>query len=72
MTYTMEEQLAAHDGVKAEIKAHQQTTSPFFKEATMAKTILFVEDSASVRQVMNTTLTREGYDVILACDGQDA
>jgi two-component system chemotaxis response regulator CheY len=38
----------------------------------MAKTILFVEDSASVRQVMNTTLTREGYDVILASDGQDA
>ncbi len=38
----------------------------------MAKTILFVEDSASVRQVMNSTLTREGYDVILACDGQDA
>ncbi len=38
----------------------------------MAKTILFVEDSASVRQVMNSTLTREGYDVILACDGRDA
>jgi len=38
----------------------------------MAKTILFVEDSLSVRQVMNTTLTREGYEVILACDGQDA
>lgn len=38
----------------------------------MAKTILFVEDSASVRQVMNSTLTREGYDVIIACDGQDA
>jgi two-component system chemotaxis response regulator CheY len=38
----------------------------------MAKTILFVEDSASVRQVMNSTLTREGYDVILACDGHDA
>lgn len=38
----------------------------------MAKTILFVEDSASVRQVMNSTLTREGYEVILACDGQDA
>jgi len=38
----------------------------------MAKTILFVEDSASVRQVMNSTLTREGYVVILACDGQDA
>ena len=38
----------------------------------MAKTILFVEDSASVRQVMTSTLTREGYDVIVACDGQDA
>jgi two-component system chemotaxis response regulator CheY len=38
----------------------------------MAKTILFVEDSASVRQVMQSTLTREGYDVILACDGRDA
>jgi two-component system chemotaxis response regulator CheY len=38
----------------------------------MAKTILFVEDSNSVRTVMNSTLTREGYDVIVACDGQDA
>ncbi|MDD5227587.1 MAG: response regulator [Methylococcales bacterium] len=38
----------------------------------MAKTILFVEDSASVRQVMKTALTREGYDVILAVDGRDA
>lgn len=38
----------------------------------MAKTILFVEDSASVRQVMKTALTREGYEVILAVDGQDA
>jgi two-component system chemotaxis response regulator CheY len=38
----------------------------------MAKTILFVEDSASVRQVMTSTLSREGYDVIVACDGQDA
>lgn len=38
----------------------------------MAKTILFVDDSASVRQVMKTTLTREGYDVITAEDGKDA
>ncbi|MBL6985766.1 MAG: response regulator [Methylobacter sp.] len=38
----------------------------------MAKIILFVEDSASVRQVMSSTLTREGYQVILAIDGQDA
>ncbi|MDD2864922.1 MAG: response regulator [Methylococcales bacterium] len=38
----------------------------------MAKTILFVDDSASVRQVMTTTLKREGYDVITAEDGKDA
>ncbi len=38
----------------------------------MTKTILFVEDSNSVRTVMGSTLTREGYDVIPACDGQDA
>lgn len=38
----------------------------------MAKTILFVDDSASVRQVMKTALTREGYDVITAEDGKDA
>ncbi len=38
----------------------------------MAKTILFVEDSASVRQVMKTALAREGYEVVLAVDGQDA
>ncbi|HEY8036716.1 MAG TPA: response regulator [Methylobacter sp.] len=38
----------------------------------MAKTILFVEDSTSVRTVMKSTLTREGYEVIAACDGQDA
>jgi two-component system chemotaxis response regulator CheY len=38
----------------------------------MAKTILFVDDSVSVRQVMTSTLTREGYEVIVACDGQDA
>ena len=38
----------------------------------MTKTILFVEDSNSVRTVMKSALTREGYDVIVACDGQDA
>jgi two-component system chemotaxis response regulator CheY len=56
-------------------KPKSKSTNPtlhFSKEPNMAKTILFVEDSASVRQVMNTTLTREGYDVILASDGQDA
>jgi len=70
MTY-MEEQLAAHQDAKTEITTDQANIT-FFKEFTMAKTILFVEDSASVRQVMTSTLSREGYDVIVACDGRDA
>lgn len=38
----------------------------------MAKTVMVVDDSASIRQVMNLTLKKAGYDVIEACDGLDA
>lgn len=38
----------------------------------MSKTILIVDDSASLRQVVNLTLTGAGYTVIEACDGKDA
>lgn len=38
----------------------------------MAKTVLIVDDSGSIRQVVSLTLKGAGYDVIDACDGQDA
>lgn len=38
----------------------------------MSKTVMIVDDSASLRQVVNITLQGAGYDVIEACDGKDA
>lgn len=38
----------------------------------MAKTILIVDDSASLRNVVKIALTRTGYQVIEGCDGKDA
>jgi len=38
----------------------------------MTKTIMTVDDSASVRQMVSFTLKNAGYDVVEAVDGKDA
>lgn len=38
----------------------------------MSKTILAVDDSKSIRQMVSMTLTKEGYTVIEAGDGKEA
>lgn len=38
----------------------------------MKKTILIVDDSSSLRQVVALALGRAGYDVLEGCDGEDA
>ena len=38
----------------------------------MSKTILVVDDSASIRQVARMTLAGQGYEVLDACDGLEA
>ena len=38
----------------------------------MGKTIMTVDDSASIRQMVGFTLKGAGYDVVEAVDGRDA
>jgi two-component system chemotaxis response regulator CheY len=56
--------------VKPASPAASLSCSDFYEEK-MAKTILAVDDSASIRQMVSFTLKSAGYDVVEAVDGQD-
>jgi len=47
--------------------ASSATTAPAAKE-----TILVVDDEASIRRILETRLSMIGYQVVTACDGQEA
>lgn len=38
----------------------------------MSKTVMIVDDAASIRQVVSIALKGAGYEVLDACDGRDA
>ncbi len=38
----------------------------------MAKIIMVIDDASSIRQVVSHVLKTEGYEIIEACDGDDA
>ncbi|HTY39054.1 MAG TPA: response regulator [Bacteroidota bacterium] len=38
----------------------------------MSKTVLVVDDSATVRKFVSVSLEMQGFDVTVACDGMDA
>jgi two-component system, chemotaxis family, chemotaxis protein CheY len=48
-----------------------QTSNEIMAGATMAKKILAVDDSGSLRQMVVFSLEAAGYQVVVAVDGQD-
>lgn len=50
----------------------KKAKSRSFKGSGMAKTIMIVDDSASLRTVVGIALKGAGYDVLEGCDGKDA
>lgn len=69
--YRFAPELAIHDAASAQVVA-ELGESPLPLTASGAKRILVVDDSESVRKMMEVRLTKEGYDVDFATTGEEA
>ncbi|MFZ9975128.1 MAG: response regulator, partial [Vulcanococcus sp.] len=47
-------------------------TTPSSSASSAKETILVVDDEASIRRILETRLSMIGYQVVTACDGQEA
>ena len=72
-SYTTHEQRVLHSSDQAESGDKQNNITFLIRGMfQMAKTILIVDDSASLRQVVRMTLAGAGYEVLEAANGQEA
>jgi two-component system, chemotaxis family, chemotaxis protein CheY len=61
-----------YDGVRAKADERDSGGQEIAGGITMGKTVLIVDDSASMRQLVTFALKGAGYDVIAAVNGKDA
>jgi two-component system, chemotaxis family, chemotaxis protein CheY len=64
----------AKDINRKKLRDNQEIIKSFYtnNRIIMAKTILIVDDSESIREIVSFTLENEGYKVLIGVDGKDA
>ena len=71
---TLGQAVAAQEDKAAEARRHGVVATPGIaaSAARFTRTVMVVDDSITVRKISERTLSREGFQVILAKDGLDA